>query len=105
MPERNAAAVSTLARAAALSLYAGQEGQINLHKLLDAAVDSSVRAAAYAARATTSFASLGPVLADLRAARLDPTLLGALDAAAAAMLARHRLDHGRACRASGRRWR
>ena len=41
MPERNAAAVTALARAAALSLYAGQEGQINLHKLLDAAVDST----------------------------------------------------------------
>ncbi len=35
MSERNAAAVTALARAAALSLYAGQEGQINLHKLLD----------------------------------------------------------------------
>ncbi|MFN8467398.1 MAG: hypothetical protein U0X20_17705 [Caldilineaceae bacterium] len=42
MSERNAAAVTALARAAALSLYACQEGQINLHKLLDAAVDSTI---------------------------------------------------------------
>lgn len=87
MPERNAAAITALARAVALSLYAGQEGQINLHKLLDAAVDSTMRSAAYAARATTSFASLGPVLADLAAARLDPALLAALAAAEAAIAA------------------
>ena len=87
MSERNAAAVTALARAAALSLYAGQEGQINLHKLLDAAVDSTIRSAAYAARATTSLASLGPILADLRAARLDPALLGALEAVEAAIAA------------------
>ena len=72
MSERNAAAVTALARAAALSLYAGQEGQINLHKLLDAAVDSTIRSAAYAARATTSLASLGPVLADLRGGAARP---------------------------------
>jgi hypothetical protein len=85
MSAHNAAAVTALARAAALSLYAGQEGQINLHKLLDAAVDSLMRSAAYVTRATTSFAALGPVLADLEAARLDPALLAALEAAAAAV--------------------
>lgn len=87
MSERNAAATTALARAAALSLYAGQEGQINLHKLLDAAVDSAIRSAAYAARATTSFASLGAVRADLAAARLDPALLAALAAAESAIAA------------------
>ncbi|MFN8466350.1 MAG: hypothetical protein U0X20_12405 [Caldilineaceae bacterium] len=58
MSERNAAAVTALARAAALSLYACQEGQINLHKLLDAAVDSTIRSAAYAARASSRWATL-----------------------------------------------
>ena len=81
MPERNTASVTALARVTALSLYAGQEGQINLHKLLDAAVDSAIRAAAYGLRATTTFASLGPVLAGLRDLGLDPALLAALDAA------------------------
>jgi hypothetical protein len=77
MSERNAAAMTALARAAAPTLYAGQEDQINLHKLLDAAVDSTIRSSVYAAHATTSFTSLGPVLVDLAALGLAPELLGA----------------------------
>jgi uncharacterized damage-inducible protein DinB len=87
MNERNAAAVSTVSHAAALAHYAGQEGQINLHKLLEAAIFSIVRAAAYGARATTTFASLPAVLADLRTLGTEPALLDALAAVQTAISA------------------
>jgi uncharacterized damage-inducible protein DinB len=87
MNERNAAAVSAVSRAAALAYYAGQEGQINLHKLLEAAIYSTVRAAAYGARATTSFASLPAVTADLRSLGAPPALTSALEAVQAAIAA------------------
>jgi hypothetical protein len=79
--------MSALSRAAALSLYAGQEGQINLHKLLEAAIDGVIRSAAYGARVTTTFASLSPVLADLRTLGIAPALLNALEEAQATVAA------------------
>lgn len=79
--------VSPLAHAAALALYAGQEGQINLHKLLEAGIYSVVRSAAYGARATTSFAALGAVIADLRTLGAAPALLNTLELAEAAIAA------------------
>ena len=75
--------LSPLARAAALALYAGQEGQINLHKLLEAAIYGIVRSTAYSARAETTFLSLAAVIADLRALGAEPALLATLERAEA----------------------
>lgn len=87
MDDRNAPAVSTIAHAAALALYAGQEGQINVHKLLEAAIYGSVRSAAYGLRSTTTLASLPAVIADLRRLGAAPALLAALETAQAVITA------------------
>ena len=82
MNERSTASlssVSPLTRAAALALYAGQEGQINLHKLLEAAIYGIVRTAAYSARLTTTFGELEAIIADLRTIGAAPALLAALE--------------------------
>ncbi len=71
-----------LARAAALSLHSGAEGQINLHKLLEAAVFSIPRRAAYAGAGAT-LADLDSVVSGLRELGLASELAAALDHSAA----------------------
>ena len=79
MTEQNAPAPFSLPRVAALALYAGQEGQINLHKLLEAAIYAATRCATASDRRGMTFAALRPALADLRARGIDPALLDVLE--------------------------
>jgi uncharacterized damage-inducible protein DinB len=67
-----------LARAAALSLYCGAEGQINLHKLLEAAIYSISRRRA-AGHTVMTFADLAPTIAELRTLGVAPELVDALE--------------------------
>jgi uncharacterized damage-inducible protein DinB len=87
MSERSVPSVTALARAGALALYAGQEGQINLHKLLEAAIYAAIRSAAAPQQQTIHLDALGPVLNDLRQSGAPPALLGALERAEAAIAA------------------
>jgi hypothetical protein len=87
MIERTTLTVSALSRSAALSRFAGQEGQINLHKLLDAAIFAAICTSAAESSADVSWAELGPVRAELQALGVASVLLRALEQAEAAILA------------------
>lgn len=79
MSERSIPSITTLARAGALALHAAQEGQINLHKLLEAAIYAAVRSAAAPEQQGTRLDALEVVLTDLRELGTDRALLGALE--------------------------
>lgn len=87
MTEQNATAMFSLQRVAALALYAGQEGQINLHKLLEAAIYAATRSATTSDRKGMTFAALSPVLADLRTLGIAPALIDVLEHAQATITA------------------
>lgn len=78
MSERTFLVTEVLSRAFALSSLCGAEGQINLHKLLEAAVYSVLRGAA-ASNAGVSMLSFSRVVQDLRALGLDSELAKALE--------------------------
>lgn len=79
MTDQNTIATFSLQRVAALALYAGQEGQINVHKLLEAAIYAATRSSATADRQGTTFAALSPAIADLRALGINDALLDVLE--------------------------
>jgi hypothetical protein len=82
MSAHSLSAADVLARAAALSLYYGAEGQINLHKLLEAAIYSLPRRSAFG-RTGLALADLGSASAELRALGIAPELAVALEQGAA----------------------
>lgn len=78
MSAHSLSAADVLGRAAAMSLYCGAEGQINLHKLLEAAIFSIPRRRA-AGHAGMTFADLAPTIAALRTLGVAPALADALE--------------------------
>ena len=78
MTPQSLSAVDILSLAAALSHYCGAEGQINLHKLLEAAIYSVPRRAAFG-RTGLALADLAPTVADLRTLGVAPELAATLE--------------------------
>lgn len=78
MSAHSLSAADVLARAAALSLYCGAEGQINLHKLLEAAIYSIPRRSAVG-RTGLALANLAFTIEELRTLGLAPELAAALE--------------------------